>query len=191
MNSETKKLPDAIVHLFSDSSGIYIPKRFADECAELWQHVESEDVARLKQGPDVEGYWETWIDVMNQATFSRDGYVWTLHQDGDLWAVCHDLMTDEECDNFGFDYPSASGETLEYYIDQNVIVALMIALENDDFSGMDYATQKLVEQFDKDVLSGNSVDIRTRPAEFRECDVTGLMCECLTVWVTPTKGSQA
>lgn len=29
-----------------------------------------------------------------------DGHEWFLYQDGDLWAVCPELLTDEEYENF-------------------------------------------------------------------------------------------
>ena len=42
-------------------------------------------------------------EVLNYATFTENGNVWRLYQDGDLWALCFELMTAKEKENFGFD----------------------------------------------------------------------------------------
>jgi len=82
--------------LLSDSRGVYIPRDFAD-FGTHWDSVKAEDLEILAAGPDHEHYWDAWDDVLRSATYT-DGNdnVWHLSQDGDLWAVCPDLMTDEE-----------------------------------------------------------------------------------------------
>jgi len=41
--------------------------------------------------------------ILNNARYTdKNGNVWRLMQDGDLWAYCFELMTDEEKENFGF-----------------------------------------------------------------------------------------
>jgi hypothetical protein len=48
--------------------------------------------------------WERGTDVLSNASYTDDkGNVFTLYQDGDLWAICFDKMTDGEKENFGFE----------------------------------------------------------------------------------------
>ena len=97
---------NAIELLLSDARGIYIPRDF----------VEGFDVTRWGLDPDsweVQTcadpdnllYWDAWEQICNRAEFKQyEGrHVWRLHQDGDLWAICYELMTDEEKHNFGFE----------------------------------------------------------------------------------------
>lgn len=82
--------------LLSDSRGVYIPRDFAD-FGEHWLGVKAEDLEILAAGPDHEHYWDAWDAVLGAATYVDEKCnVWHLSQDGDLWAVCPDLMTDEE-----------------------------------------------------------------------------------------------
>lgn len=84
--------------LLSDHHGIFIPKIFSEDFGG-WG-VTHEDVVDLAS-PDNEFYWETWEAVINyaQRTDSK-GNVWRLYQDGDLFAICEELMSDEEYKNF-------------------------------------------------------------------------------------------
>lgn len=105
-----------IVHLLSDARGIYIPRDFVEsfsiECKEedkesakagkAWQGISAQSVIDC-QDPDNEWYWDSWIDILDRAYWlDENGNKWSLLQDGDLWAYCFDLMTDEEKQNFGF-----------------------------------------------------------------------------------------
>jgi hypothetical protein len=82
--------------LLSDSRGVYIPRDFADFGAH-WDGVTAEDLEILAVGPDHEHYWDAWDAVLGAATYiDGNDNVWHLSQDGDLWAICPDLMTDEE-----------------------------------------------------------------------------------------------
>lgn len=53
------------------------------------------------EGPEADGYWDAWETVLSTAQYVEGLHVWRLYQDGDLWAICYDLMTDEEKHNFG------------------------------------------------------------------------------------------
>lgn len=89
--------------LLSDARGIYIPANFV-ECfnVESWG-IDSKYVSRLSS-PDDEFYWDSWDIVLNNAGHTdKQGNVWRLCQDGDLWAICPELMTDEEKQNFRFE----------------------------------------------------------------------------------------
>ncbi len=68
--------------------GIYIPQLFVEYGNMDHWHIKPEDVAIIARGPDTEHYWETWDDVLNSA-YCVDSYgvAWTLHHDGDLFAV--------------------------------------------------------------------------------------------------------
>lgn len=98
------KRDPAVILFCSDASGIYIPQRFAEEIKkEYLFNVSDEDLNDLSD-PDNEYYWDTWDRVTNNALVKNsqgDDYI--LWQDGDLWMLCLDRMTDEERSNFGFE----------------------------------------------------------------------------------------
>ena len=85
--------------LVSDSHGIYVPQHWAMYCQDM-DGVSAEDMEILKAGPDHEWYWEAWDSVLSNAHGFVNGKKWALWQDGDLWAYCEELMTDEEYKNF-------------------------------------------------------------------------------------------
>jgi len=83
--------------LVSDHHGIYIPKVFSENFGG-WG-VMHEDVVDLSD-PENELYWDTWSNVLDYATLKdENGNTWRLWQDGDLFAYCEELMTDEEYKN--------------------------------------------------------------------------------------------
>ena len=89
--------------LLSDSRGIYIPRDFIQNFdLEQW-HIK-EDYQDVLSIPDNEEYWYIWDHILLFAYFvDEQGNKWELYQDGDLWAICYELLTDEERSNFGFD----------------------------------------------------------------------------------------
>jgi len=89
------------IQLLADSArGIYIPQHFANTCAG-WYGIADDDRAILQAGPDHSAYWDAWDIVLNNARFRlADGRVFSLHQDGDLWAVSYDDLTDAEYSEF-------------------------------------------------------------------------------------------
>lgn len=95
---------DNVEILLSDARGIYIPRDFVQRFdLTRWSGITESDVEIL-QNPDNEFYWEAWESVLNNARFTADdGRVFSLCQDGDLFAICYEMMTDEEKHNFGFD----------------------------------------------------------------------------------------
>lgn len=85
--------------LIGDHQGVYIPQQFSSW--ENWQGITEEDREELSQGPESEWYWETWDRVLNDASYTdKDGHIWRLYQDGDLFAYCEELMTKEDKENF-------------------------------------------------------------------------------------------
>lgn len=89
--------------LIDSVHGQYIPQIAAECLAEGWT-ISEEEREILLSGPDHECYWETWHSAIDFAEYKDfDGNVWRLHQDGDLFAYCPELMTYEEWTNLGFD----------------------------------------------------------------------------------------
>lgn len=85
------------IELLLDSNrGIYIPRDFTQMIK--WS-ISAEDRVIL-QNPDHEYYWESWEHVLNTSKCTLDGYTWTLHQDGDLWAIRSDLYNDTESQEY-------------------------------------------------------------------------------------------
>lgn len=105
MSATTASRLDAVSHLLSDARGVYIPRDFCEGFnITMWGlDPESWEVQTCKAGPDKEGYWDAWQEVLNDAVYKYGDDTYMLHQDGDLWALCLDRMTDEEKSNFGFD----------------------------------------------------------------------------------------
>lgn len=106
MKKQFKAEPNTgIIHFLSDARGIYIPRDWMQSIdPDYWLPVSDEDKLILSD-PDHEYYWDTWHDIeQSQYTMDTNGNRWTLYQDGDLWLICPELMTLEECENFGFEY---------------------------------------------------------------------------------------
>lgn len=99
--------PDLILFC-SDSSGIYIPRRFAREinrdCPECVTGVSPEEFAILEAGPENEQYWDCWNDVLNNAKVNDGNTTYSLYQDGDLWLVPEGMEWNEETE--GFSWPA-------------------------------------------------------------------------------------
>jgi hypothetical protein len=88
--------------VLSDRHGIYIPQMFAEslEGSKSWEGYDPKDVEILLRGPNVDGYWETWQNILDNACYvDPKGNRWHLHQDGDLFVYCWELMTREEKKN--------------------------------------------------------------------------------------------
>lgn len=96
----------AIEILLDSARGIYIPRDFVNDTliGEFgWQGITEEDIKALSD-PTNEWYWDTWETVLNNATYiSACGKKYTLHQDGDLFAICFDLLTETQRIELGFD----------------------------------------------------------------------------------------
>lgn len=93
------------IEILCDSHhGQYIPQIMINRLIDHgWEGIEKGYINDL-QDPCNEWYWEAWHDVENNATFTdENGNVWHLHHNGDLFAYCEDLMTEEEKENF-FEY---------------------------------------------------------------------------------------
>ena len=82
--------------LVDGAAGIYVPKRFVTNYEATEWGVSPEDAAVLAAGPDAEDYWEVWDEVLQTARYTdKDGKVWSLSQDSDLFAVNMDSIEGE------------------------------------------------------------------------------------------------
>lgn len=91
----------AVALLLDSSRGIYIPLAFVrDFDLSKWQGITQEAITECSNVEN-DDYWEAWASILDYATFTDNGYIWRLMQDGDLWAYCFELMTEEEKANFG------------------------------------------------------------------------------------------
>ena len=94
---------EATTLLISDAAGVYLPREFVTSFDLSMFDGISKDDAETCLDPDSEWYWEAWVSILDNATVTIDGDLFHLHQDGDLYALCYERMTDEERDNFGLD----------------------------------------------------------------------------------------
>ena len=97
---------NAVIHLLNSARGVYIPQNFCEgfDLPSWGLDPESWAVKTCLSGPETDDYWDAWEEILNKAVCKdSDGNEYTLHQDGDLWAVCYERMTAEEKANFGWD----------------------------------------------------------------------------------------
>lgn len=98
------------LELLCDSGhGVYIPQLMAGRLHNAgWTGITAYDILAIENGPygeDSDQYWQAWQDVLYDAEFADEkGNIWRLYHDGDLWAYCEELMTDEEKINFFGEY---------------------------------------------------------------------------------------
>ena len=87
------------VHLLCDSHhGIYLPAIWVNNTENIW-NIKQEDWEYISNIDNIEDseYWDVWSDILSDASYTdSNGIVWTLHQDGDLFAVAHEEMTEDE-----------------------------------------------------------------------------------------------
>lgn len=98
-------MKNAIIHLLDSARGVYIPRDFIEIMKpELIAGISNDQKIDLSD-PQNAFYWDTWTDIENSFQYIDDeGNEYNLYHDGDLWLVCYDLLSDEERQNFGFDY---------------------------------------------------------------------------------------
>lgn len=94
------------LELLCDSRhGVYIPEIMINRLIDAgWVNISQWERETL-QSADNDHYWDAWDQVLGKSEYTdENGYVWRLYHDGDLWAYCEDLMTDEEKYNFFGEY---------------------------------------------------------------------------------------
>lgn len=109
----SKKIPDAVTLILSDCRGIYIPRDFicdswgeiATEHCAAWGLTEANsNMWRGAADPESFHYWDDWQWVLDNAKYTdSQNNVYMLYQDGDLWGLCPERMTEEEKINFNLE----------------------------------------------------------------------------------------
>ena len=102
----TKTL-EAVILFLDSCRGTFIPRDFAQcikrEAVEGVDHKILDELAE-EDSHTKEDYWELWQEVLNNARVKHpNGYVYHVHQDGDVWLYNYGLMTQQERENFGFE----------------------------------------------------------------------------------------
>lgn len=64
--------------------GIYVPQEFAERYG---NQIQSNLAQELLEGPESSYYWEVWEEVLNTSKITFGGMIYTLEQDGDVFAV--------------------------------------------------------------------------------------------------------
>ena len=90
-------MEDTMLLLIDDHHGVYVPYVFQSEFKhDVWQGISDVDWQDITDS-DNEHYWDAWEDILiNAVHVDEDGHKWTLHQDGDLWAVREDHKWEDE-----------------------------------------------------------------------------------------------
>lgn len=73
--------------LIDGGYGIFVPQAFAKGFDLSEWGVSKRDREILEAGPEHPEYWEAWDDVLGYALYTNAEGTWRLEQDGDLWAV--------------------------------------------------------------------------------------------------------
>ena len=84
--------------------GVFVPVVFAQTINRaLLSGVSAETLDYLAKGESLEdvGFWDTWDCVLNNARITVEGKTYHLHQDGGLFAIDWDNLTEEESEVFG------------------------------------------------------------------------------------------
>lgn len=92
---------ESIACLVNGAHGIYAPQAFIDLYDAAAWGITPADAEILRAGPDADWYWEAWDHVLGTAYYlADDGRRFTLWQDGDLFAIAYDALTDDEYREF-------------------------------------------------------------------------------------------
>ena len=83
--------------LLSDCRGINIPNDFYNNFdLEKW-HIKKSYFLNNLNNCYSENYWSAWEEVLNNAYYlDGKGNKFVLYQNGDLFGICYELMTDSE-----------------------------------------------------------------------------------------------
>ena len=83
--------------LLSNCRGVKIPQDFYNNFdLEKWHIKKSYFLNNLNEVHS-ENYWCAWEEVLNNAYYlDDDGNKFVLYQDGDLFGICYEIMTDSE-----------------------------------------------------------------------------------------------
>ena len=86
------------INIICDSHhGIYLPSVWVKNTYNIWG-IDDDTWEYIGNSDNLEDdyYWDEWHNVLNNAECIIKGKHYTLHQDGDLFAIAYDDMTDDE-----------------------------------------------------------------------------------------------
>ena len=84
--------------------GVYVPMIFAQIVdRKILSGVSGETLDYLAEEDSLEedDFWDVWDSVLNNARITHNGKTYHLHQDGDLFAIDWDNLTEDEKHNLG------------------------------------------------------------------------------------------
>ena len=87
--------------------GVFVPMVFAQTVNRaLLSGVDAETLDYLAKEESVEDvdFWDVWDSVLNNARIAHNGKIYHLHQDGDLFIIDWDNLTEDESEAFGLEY---------------------------------------------------------------------------------------
>ena len=88
------------------TNGVFVPMVFAQTVNRaLLSGVDAETLDYLAKEESVEDvdFWDAWDSVLNNARITHNGKIYHLHQDGDLFAIDWDNLTEEESEALGLE----------------------------------------------------------------------------------------
>jgi hypothetical protein len=162
---------EAVTLLINGAHGQYVPKVFAiNYDLGLWSGIDEDEKATLLAGPDHPDYWEVWDDILGNASYTHGGNTWTLVQDSDVWAICPELMTNEEHERWMGSMKPVPDNAYEL----KVCGDCLIAEANADYTGMDDETIGRVQMG----LDNLHDEYKYVSADGAEYGFVHLCCEC-------------
>ena len=86
------------------SHGVFVPQWFAQTVNRTLLSgvsIETLDYLAKEESLEDDGFWEEWDSVLNNARITHNGKIYRLHQDGDLFIIDCDNLTEDESKAFG------------------------------------------------------------------------------------------
>ena len=93
-----------VKYIVDGAHGVYVPMVFAQTVNRALLSgvaVETLDYLAKEESVEDDGFWDAWDSVLNNARITHNGKIYHLHQDGDLFAIAWDNLTEDEKYNFG------------------------------------------------------------------------------------------
>lgn len=91
-----------IIFLCDSHHGVYVPSFFCSHSENIWD-INPEDWNYIANSENIENddYWDIWNAILDNACYrDENGIIWTLHHDGDLFAVALNEMSEQEIEEF-------------------------------------------------------------------------------------------
>ena len=96
-----------IILFLDDCRGIYIPSAFADSVRR--EYIDESFYSDLNYLADEDNiqddkYWDVWSDVCDNLKITKDGKTFSLYQEGALFLIDYDNITEQESFEFFGEY---------------------------------------------------------------------------------------